>query len=83
SLTTVDLTGNGQGDCAVIGIAIGIRNNKVNLTTVNLRCNRLGDEGTEILCQALQLNCSIVTLDLRSNEITENGAELLAKILRR
>ncbi|CAF1634515.1 unnamed protein product [Rotaria magnacalcarata] len=55
----------------------------MNLTTVNLRCNRLGDEGTVILCQALELNCSIVTLDLRSNEITENGAELLAKILRR
>jgi hypothetical protein len=53
------------------------------LQTVVLRRCDLGDDGVEILCEALDTNTSVTTVDLSSNSISDTGARGLATTLRR
>ena len=53
----------------------------INLHTLHLGGNRLGDEGTVLLIDALTFHPSLHTLDLGFNDIGDMGAEALKQLL--
>ncbi|CAF4198260.1 unnamed protein product, partial [Rotaria magnacalcarata] len=81
NLTTIDFTGNSQGDCAVIGIAIVIRNNKVSIATLDLHSNEITENGAELLAKILHRNGTLTTLLMGNNKVGDNGAKYLADVL--
>ncbi|CAF4015246.1 unnamed protein product, partial [Rotaria magnacalcarata] len=81
NLTTIDFTGNSQGDCAVIGIAIVIRNNKVSIATLDLHSNQITENGAELLAKILHRNGTLTTLLMGNNKVGDNGAKYLADVL--
>ncbi|XP_067274357.1 dynein regulatory complex subunit 5 isoform X2 [Pseudorasbora parva] len=52
-----------------------------NLTSLNLRLNRIGDEGGQALAQALMKNQTLVNLHLGGNKMTEPTAVALSQAL--
>ncbi|KAH7036113.1 hypothetical protein BKA57DRAFT_429798 [Linnemannia elongata] len=52
------------------------------LTSLNLRSNKIGDDGAQALSEALKTNSTLTTLDLYNNSIGPNGAQALSKALK-
>ena len=53
-----------------------------SLSSLDLSCNFIGDEGANSLAQALRVNTSLSSLDLSCNSIGDEGANSLAQVLR-
>ena len=60
------------------------RSLKVNtsLSSLDLNCNPIGNEGANSLAHALRVNTSLSSLDLHGNTIGDEGANSLAQALR-
>jgi len=52
------------------------------LTTLNLKGNKIGDNGVQTLSEALKTNSTLTTLDVFNNNIGSNGAQALRQCLR-
>ncbi|XP_067041367.1 protein NLRC3-like isoform X2 [Acropora muricata] len=53
-----------------------------SLSSLNLHCNSIGDEGANSLAQALRVNTSLSSLDLSRNSIGNDGVKSLTQALR-
>jgi len=53
-----------------------------SLRTLNLACNRIGEQGARCLAEALQSNCTLQNLSLRGNFVRSEGTSLIAEALR-
>ncbi|MDF3048355.1 MAG: leucine-rich repeat-containing protein 34 [Candidatus Midichloriaceae bacterium] len=62
-----------------IGLAVNL---STSITTLEIAGLELGDEGAEMLVQALIENKSLINLKLNSNKIYCKGAEAIAKLLK-
>ena len=49
---------------------------------MNLRLNRLGDDGGQTMCKALMKNATLEELNLGSNDLGEPTAAALAQVLK-
>mmetsp|Transcript_7739 Transcript_7739/g.11279 ORF Transcript_7739/g.11279 Transcript_7739/m.11279 type:complete len:438 (-) Transcript_7739:213-1526(-) len=82
NLTRLDLADNSFGTDGGAELAVAFKNCP-KLTYLNLRDCILGDEGTTVVCNALnEAKCPLVHLDLSGNEITAVGAKSVARLLR-
>ncbi|KAK5797292.1 hypothetical protein F5H01DRAFT_385237 [Linnemannia elongata] len=52
------------------------------LTTLDLKRNKIGDNGARALSEALKTNSTLTTLNLESNNIGNNGAQALSRALK-
>ena len=52
----------------------------MTLRTMNMRLNRLGDDGGQAMCKALVKNTTLVELNLGSNDLGEPTAAALAQV---
>ncbi|KAF9541189.1 hypothetical protein EC957_003322 [Mortierella hygrophila] len=52
------------------------------LTTLDLRDNSIGDNGAQVLSEALKTNLTLATLDLEETSIESNGAQALSEALK-
>ncbi|KAG0361138.1 hypothetical protein BGX24_005427, partial [Mortierella sp. AD032] len=59
-----------------------ILKNNSTVTTLNLRCNSIGDNGAMALFEALKTNLALTTLDLDDNSIGKNGVMVLSEALK-
>ena len=85
SLTSLRLGRNQFGVPGVQALAALIQdedNNASSLLTLDLRGNRIGNQGAFLIAQALKSNASLHYLYLQSNEIDNEGVEALASSLR-
>lgn len=48
---------------------------------LNLRLNRLGDEGGQAICRALLKNRTLVDVNLGSNDLVEPTAAILSQVV--
>ena len=51
------------------------------MLSLNLRLNRIGDEGGRAVCDVLRVNSSLQRLNLGSNELGPNSALSLAALI--
>ena len=52
------------------------------LTGLDLRFNRIGDEGVKAISESLKVNAVLTRLDLRDNDIGDDGAKSIAEALK-
>ncbi|KAF9151409.1 hypothetical protein BGX20_005423, partial [Mortierella sp. AD010] len=69
----------GAGDFRVL--VNSLKTNTI-LTTLNLRGNSVGDEGTLTLSEALKVNATLTTVNLNDNSIGNEGALALSEALK-
>jgi Ran GTPase-activating protein (RanGAP) involved in mRNA processing and transport len=55
--------------------------NSVVLQDVDLSWNRIGPDGTRVICEALQYNQSLVSIDLGYNALGTVGGAYLGEVL--
>lgn len=48
---------------------------------LNLRLNRLGDEGGQAICRALMKNATLVEIDLSGNDMAEPMAAIMSQVV--
>ncbi|KAF9963988.1 hypothetical protein BGZ70_007073 [Mortierella alpina] len=65
----------------VVDLAEALKTNST-LTTLSLRDNSIGDEGTKALAETLRTYATLTTLNLNNNSIGEGGAKALAEALK-
>ncbi|KAF7664801.1 hypothetical protein LDENG_00164810 [Lucifuga dentata] len=83
-LSHLSLRNNRIGDegAHVIGSALSTtRTTNMNLLSLNLAFNCIGDAGAAYIAQGLRLNRTLLFLSLSSNQIGDSGASHLAAIL--
>lgn len=79
-LVTVELSNNLIGEQGGVSIGHALHNNGI-VRELNLRMNRLGDEGTQSILKALQgKNDSLLTLNIGSNGMGEASAQALSEV---
>ncbi|XP_064389859.1 dynein regulatory complex subunit 5-like [Halichondria panicea] len=80
-LVTVELSNNLIGKQGGVSIGHALHNNGI-VRELNLRMNRLGDEGTQSILKALQgKNDSLLTLNIGSNDMGEASAQALSEMV--
>lgn len=58
-----------------------LQSNKT-LTSLDLTCNSVNDDGAAIIADALRKNRTLTSLNLNSNQITNDGARMIAEALK-
>jgi Ran GTPase-activating protein (RanGAP) involved in mRNA processing and transport len=81
-LTSIDLRGNKLSARCAEHLAEVLTSPSQSITHLDLRHNRLGDEGVTALCAGLEdgFRCAVISLQLESNMITDEGALELAGV---
>ena len=64
-------------------LAPHLESHMINIHTVNLDYNRIGDTGAALLADALKRNKMITAMHLRANSFTNRGADALIKGIER
>lgn len=72
--------GCGIDEKSVSVLADALNQNKT-LIELDLRSNKIGNDGAQILADTLRNHCSLVRLDLRSNPIGNDGVGVLTKLV--
>ena len=72
--------GCGIDEKAVSVLADALNQNKT-LIELDLRSNKIGNDGAQVLADTLRNHCSLVRLDLRSNPIGNDGVNVLTKLV--
>ena len=62
-------------------LAKGLKENSI-LTSLNLRFNKIGNDGDDALAKGLKENSTLTSLNLSDNDIGKVGADALAKGLK-
>ncbi len=79
-LVTLELCNNLIGGQGGVSIGHALQNNDI-LKELNLRLNRLGDEGVQSIVRALQdKNTTLSTLNVGSNGMGETSAHALSEV---
>ena len=78
-LERLNLSGKSIGEGASV-LSDFLKSNST-ITTLNLRCTKIGDEGACALSDSLKSNSTLTTLDLRSNSIGDLGVRSLSDAL--
>jgi hypothetical protein len=77
----LDMSSNAIGLQGAKALARELEMTACTLVELNLEHNRLGDESTIILCEALIVNSSLRRLNLSRNSIADRGAASLGTLL--
>jgi Ran GTPase-activating protein (RanGAP) involved in mRNA processing and transport len=80
TLTTLNLSFNNIGSHAE-ALSEALKTNST-LATLELRGNKIEDDGAKALSEPLKTNSTLATLDLGYNSIRENGAQALSETLK-